>query len=78
MGKGLEVGRAPGRLCYQGVSLRKGCRPLPGKAQEKLPGLGGSITRCWWALDPPQDEEAQLCPGRMPPALPGAHPRARG
>lgn len=36
-------GRAPGRLCYQGVSLRKGCRPLPSlthsgtfKAQEPL------------------------------------------
>lgn len=39
-GRGLEVGGAPGRLCYQGVSLRKGCRPLPSKAQETLPGWG--------------------------------------
>lgn len=68
--KGLEVGGAPGRLCYQGVSLRKGCRPLPSRAQETLPGWGRSNTRCWWALDPPQDTGAQLCSGRMPPALP--------
>lgn len=27
-------------MCYQGVSLRKGCRHLPRKAQEKLPGWG--------------------------------------
>ena len=27
--RGLEAGRAPGRLCYQGVSLRKGRRPPP-------------------------------------------------
>lgn len=39
-GIGLEVGGAPGRLCYQGVSLRKGCRPLPSKAQEMAPGVG--------------------------------------
>jgi len=44
VGIGLEVGGAPGRLCYQGVSLRKGCRPLPSKAQEMAPGVGKGAT----------------------------------
>lgn len=38
-----EAGRAQ-RLCYQGVSLRKGCDPL--SSQEPLPGLG-SRRRLW-------------------------------
>lgn len=76
-GKGLEVGRAPGRLCYQGVSLRKGCRPLPSKAGKRSRGGEGSNTSCWWALDLPQDKGAQLCSGRMLPPFPRACPCAR-
>lgn len=50
--RGLEAGRAPGRLCYQGVSLRKGCRPLHSptfsgtfKWEGSTPAAGGPWTR---------------------------------
>ena len=76
-------GGAPGRLCYQGVSLRKGCRPLPSlthsgtfKAQEPLQGWGRGNISCWWALDLPQDKGTQLCSDRMLPALPWVCPCA--
>ena len=50
--RGLEAGRAPGRLCYQGVSLRKGRRPLRSptfsgtfKWEGSTPAAGGPWTR---------------------------------
>ena len=73
--RGLEAGRAPGRLCYQGVSLRKGCRPPPSPLS-LAPSSGRGQHQLLWALDPPQARGVQLYPNRMLPVLPWACPHA--